>query len=530
MDSTVTDSTSEGDFSPAFAGTLKLRNGPGWNAKVQRAWAERPVEDRVRVLRRWRRGMSGRSDAFCVAIAGGWQRGEGRTPADVRVSEILPLLAACEYLERQAAKILKPQCLGWRGRPVWLWGVESEIRRVALGRVLVIGPANYPLFLPGVQVLQALTAGNSVTWKPGRGGRGVAKLFAEELDRAGLPRELLHLTEETDEAGREAVAQGADKVFFTGSAGAGRAVMRELAETATPSVMELSGCSAVVVLPRADLERVTLAIGFGMRLNGSATCMAPRRALVMGRTPARREALRRRLEKAMGAMEPVRLSDAVYAQLWELIDAAEAEGARVFGVRGAAVDGGGWMQAAVLLTEVKPAMRVAQADIFAPVLSMIDVATIGEMAAAQRACPYALSVSIFGEEQVARRLADRLIAGTVLVNDVIVPTADPRIPFGGRRGSGFGVTRGAEGLLEMTAVKTVLVRRGVSRRQYEETGEAHTRMFDGLILAGHAPTWGLRWQGLRQMVAAAMGMRKPASVDESKAQVQQEMQEQYDGE
>jgi acyl-CoA reductase-like NAD-dependent aldehyde dehydrogenase len=473
--------------------------------------------------------MSGRSDAFCAAIASGWRPGEGRTPADVRVSEILPLLAACEYLEKHAAKILKPRCLGWRGRPVWLWGVESEIRRVALGRVLVIGPSNYPLFLPGVQVLQALAAGNSVTWKPGRGGRAVAKLFAEELDRAGLPRELLHLTEETDEAGREAVAQGADKVFFTGSAGAGRAVMRELAETATPSVMELSGCSAVVVLPRADLDRVTAAIGFGMRLNGSATCMAPRRALVMGRTPARREALRRRLEKALGKMDPVRLSDTVYAQLWELIDAAEAEGAMVFGARGAQT-GDGWMQAPVLLTEVKPAMHIAQADIFAPVLSMIDVSTITEMASAQRACPYALSISIFGEEQVARRLADRLIAGTVLVNDVIVPTADPRIPFGGRRGSGFGVTRGAEGLLEMTAVKTVLVRRGVSRRQYEETGEAHTRMFDGLILAGHAPTWRLRWQGLGQMVAAAMGMRKPASADESKEQVQQEMQEQYDGE
>lgn len=523
------DSTTEGDLLPEQRARPWPIRSPGWQPKVQRAWAERSIEERLKVLRRWRHGMAGRSEDLCAAIGSAWQPGEGRTPADVRISEILPLLAACEYLEKNAAKVLRTRSLGWRGRPVWLWGVQSEIRRVALGRVLVIGPANYPLFLPGVQVLQALAAGNAVTWKPGRGGREVAKVFAGEMDRAGLPRELLHLTEETDEAGRNAVREGADKVFFTGSAAAGRAVMRELAETATPSVMELSGCAAVVVLPGAELGRVTEAIVFGMRLNGSATCMAPRRALVMGRSPARREALRRRLERALRKMEPMRLTSEVHGRLWEMVDEARREGAIVLGVRGVQGEDGGWMQSAVLLTEVKPAMRIAQTDLFAPVLSMIDVTNKGEIAAAQRMCPFGLSVSIFGEEQMARQLAGRMTAGTVVMNDVIVPTADPRIPFGGRRGSGFGVTRGAEGLLEMTAVKTVLTRRGNSRRQYEATGEAHNGMFEGLILAGHAGTWGRRWQGLKQIVMAARGLKPSAGSDEDRDEVGQEVREPYDG-
>ena len=104
-----------------------------------------------------------------------------------------------------------------------------------------------------------------------------------------------------------------------------------------------------------------------------------------------------------------------------------------------------------------------------------------------------------------------------MINDVIVPTADPRVPFGGRKASGFGVTRGAEGLLEMTAVRTVMVRRGRSVREYEPTGVAHTKMFDGVILAGHAGSWRQRWRGLKQMVGAAK-------------EIKPEKRERYDGE
>ena len=472
----------------------------GWAAKVQRAWAERPVAERVRVLTAWRHAVSSQTEVFCQAIAAG----PGRTDADVLVTEILPLLAACEFLEDEAERVLKPRKLGRKGRPFWVGKVQSEICRVALGRVLVIGPSNYPLFLPGVQVLQAIAAGNAVTWKPGRGGREVAKLFASTMTDAGMPRELLRLTEESDEAGAAAVTAGADKVFFTGSSESGRMVMGVLAETSTPCVMELSDSSAVIVLPKADLGRVVAALVFGMRLNGSATCMAPRRLLVMGSTTARREDLVRRLQVEFAAMPAVLLDSRVSALLKELVEEARAQGASVIGEVGEGdelgVDQG---QRPVLVVGATAEMRVAQTDLFAPVLSVIDVTDTGAIVAAQRTCPYALTVSIFGEETTARRLATRIRVGTVVINDLIAPTADPRVPFGGRRGSGFGVTRGAEGLLEMTAVKTVLVQRGASQRHYQATTEVHAKMFRGLILAGHAKTWMQRFFGVRQLLEAA---------------------------
>jgi len=101
-----------------------------------------------------------------------------------------------------------------------------------------------------------------------------------------------------------------------------------------------------------------------------------------------------------------------------------------------------------------------------------------------------------------------LNVGNVLINDIIVATADPRIPFGGRKESGYGATRGAEGLLEMTVAKVVTVQRSKSVRSYEVTGDQHRELFDGVILALHSQTIRQRGQGLAKAVGAAMRLRQ----------------------
>lgn len=117
--------------------------------------------------------------------------------------------------------------------------------------------------------------------------------------------------------------------------------------------------------------------------------------------------------------------------------------------------------------DADPHWPLLQADVFAPVLAVVPVRDMEEALALDELCPYALGASIFGPAETARRVAQRVRAGSVVVNDLIVPTADPRLPFGGRGRSGFGVTRGAEGLLEMTCVKTISLRRGRFRPHYE---------------------------------------------------------------
>lgn len=466
------------------------------SGEMQREWVARPVIERLRILKRARHLLSGRAEVLCAAIPSEL----ARTYADTMAAEILPLLEACKFLEREASRLLKIRRLGRRGLPFWLSGIDAEVHRVALGRVLVIGPGNYPLFLPGVQAMQALAAGNAVAWKPGLGGRGVAGLFADAMAEAGLPDGLLRVTEETVEAAEQEIAAGVDKVFFTGSAAVCRGLLRRLADTLTPCVMELSGCDAVAVLPSADMARVVKALVFGMRLNGSATCMAPRRLILVGLTPECREKFVEDLLAALVTLEGVRLTAGVARQLDGLLEAAIRDGAQVHGEREL-------QQRPLLVLNVLPEMAIAQADIFAPVLAVIETNDEADLLAAMDACPYALTAAIFGNEQRARELATKIVAGAVLVNDVIVPTADPRVPFGGRRQSGFGVTRGGEGLLEMTAVKVVSVRRGRFTRHLEATSESHAALFAGVIRASHGTKWKERWRGLRQAIAAGRKLR-----------------------
>ncbi len=419
------------------------------------------------------------------------------------VAEVLPLLEGCRFLERQATRILATRKLGRAGRPLWLSGVDSEIRRVPYGHILVIGPANYPLFLPGVQTLQALAAGNAVTWKPGRGGAPVARLCAQVLYDAGLPRDLLTVTDDTFEAGQQALDMLPDKVIFTGSGTTGRVLLRRLAETATPSVMELSGCDAVLVLPSADLDRTARALAFGMRLNGSATCMAPRRLILAGLSSQQRVALLNTLQQHFSAIPAVTLPESTTQQLTSLLDEAERLGAHILGHRSS-----GRTFQPLLVLNGRPEMSLTQVDVFAPVLTVLEAANLDEAVVLESASPLSLTTCLFtGEEAEARRLVSRLAAPTILINDLIAPTADPRLPFGGRRASGFGVTRGAEGLLEMTTVRVVTVRRNREIRHYDATDARHASLFAGLNAALHGGSLSDRWSGMQRIVAAARSLR-----------------------
>ena len=468
---------------------------------AQRDWAARPLSQRLRVLRRARRLLAGESaaiiDLFPSTLA--------RSRADSYAAEVLPLLDACRFLEREATHILAPRRLDGQGRPFWLGSVTGAVQRVPLGVVLIIGPGNYPLFLPGVQALQALAAGNAVVWKPGSGGRPLARHFAGILRRAGLPQDLLQVTDDSAATAIFALDARPDKVVFTGSSEAGRAVLLRAAENLIPVIAELSGCDACIVLPSADLRRVGDALEFAMRFNGSATCMAPRRLLLVGHG---HDAFLTSLRARFTATPAVELSWATRRQLASLIEEARQAGATVHGSPDSA------LTRPILVENAAPTMRLAQTDIMAPILTVIHFPDAQSLLAAEQSFPLGLTASIFGAEPEARSLAARLDVGTVLINDLIVPTADPRIPFGGRRGSGFGVTRGAEGLLEMTAVKTTLTRHGADTRHFEPTDARHEELFEGAVALSHG-TWALRLHGLRKILGAVRRLSKRKAAGES---------------
>jgi acyl-CoA reductase-like NAD-dependent aldehyde dehydrogenase len=314
------------------------------------------------------------------------------------------------------------------------------------------------------------------------------------LRDAGLPRGLLRVTSDSVEAGREALREGADKVVFTGSSAGGRAVLRELAETQTPAVMELSGTDAIVVLPSADLRRAAKAVAFGLRLNGSAVCMSPRRLFASAATLT---VLRPILQDELARVPAIALNENASLRLKGLLEAATQAGAQV---RGEFIPA---QQLPLLVDGAQVAMEITRTDMFAPVLCLIEVPSMMHVPEMYAASPFGLTAAIFGDELEASTLAASLRAGTVLINDVIVPTVDPRVAFGGRGASGYGVTRGPEGLLEMTALKMLLVRRGKSTRYMDPTNDEDAPLFEAAIRAMHHKSWRVRMASAGSLLKAA---------------------------
>lgn len=442
--------------------------------QVQPQWARVPLSDRLAVVRRFRQRLAETGLEIAATVATPQRRGTTET----MTAEVLPLLDACRFLERTASGLLAPRRLGSRRRPLWLAGSQVELRREPFGVVLVIGPSNYPILLPGVQAIQALVAGNAVVLKPGAGGGAAARRLATELESAGLPPGVLQVLGEERSAATAAIDAGVDKVVLTGAATTGRAVLEQLAQRATPAVMELSGCDPVLVLENADLDLATAALGFGLSLNSSFTCIAPRRVYVHRDL---REAFEERLIEVVRDIPATPLPPGAEENIADLIDRALAAGARL--IAGERPRAGS--MAPILLGDPPRGSEILAADIAAPVLSLITVGSSDEAVALAADCPYKLGAAIFGDTEEARALARQLPAGVVIINDLIVPTADPRVPFGGRGESGFGVTRGAEGLLEMTVLKSVIHRRDKFRPHYDPPRVGDDRLFAAYAHAVH---------------------------------------------
>lgn len=445
--------------------------------QAQAKWAKVSIRHRLAVVRRLRHLIAAHADDLARSV----QVSRGSPTAEALAGEVLPLADACRYLEREAENVLRSRRLGARNRPLWLTGVVAEVHREPYGVILIVGPSNYPLFLIGVQAIQALTAGNAVLIKPGLGGEPAVELFVRLCVSAGVPLGLCQALPEDPAAVEGVVNAGVDKVVLTGSASTGERVLAGLAPALVPATMELSGCDAAFVRPGADLDRVVRALRFALLWNSGATCIAPRRVFVRR---ALAEELEHRLVKA--------LTNVGRSRRWHrdpramsLVTDAVTKGARVI-VGGTRGDG------PIVLADARPDMPLLKSDFFAPVLAIVPVDSDEEALRAAATCPFALGAVVFDEERAARTFADQVRAGVIVVNDVIVPTADPRLPFGGRGRSGFGVTRGMEGLLEMSVPRVVAVRRGqaVHLDEPDFRDDVFVRLY---IRAAHGAGWSRRW-------------------------------------
>jgi acyl-CoA reductase-like NAD-dependent aldehyde dehydrogenase len=465
----------------------------------QHDWEIFSIRERLRPVRSFRQLIAEEANGLCDAVA----RDIGKPADEALAGELLPLAEACRFLERNAARLLRPRRVSTGQRPLWLWGQTDRVFRRPRGIVGIIGTWNYPIFLNGVQIIQALTAGNAVIWKPSELADSSAEVISALLTRAGYPQELVHVLPATREAGEELANADIDHVIFTGSSRTGRKLAETLGRRLVSSTMELSGCDAMFVLDDADVNLAAQAAWFSATANRGQTCISSRRAFVHHSVYRPfTEALKPFVESAPPM--PLALESQVQ-QAERLIQDAVAEGAAAMAADEPATDPMACRP--VVVTDARPEMAVCQEASFAPIIAVVPFDSVEDAVEMDSSCTYGLGASIFTASPAkANELARRLRVGMVAVNDVIAPTAHPATPFGGRRESGWGVTQGAEGLLEMTVPQVVSRKAGKFRPHYQTAlGKPFLSAegFQAMLQWGHAATLGQRLAGLRRLIRAA---------------------------
>ena len=401
-------------------------------AKAQPAWAATPIKERVQVLFRYRTLLERHIDELTALVT----EENGKIASEAR-AEILKSIELTEFacsLPQIATGIVLEVSRG----------VECRVERFPVGIVACITPFNFPNMVPNWTLPNALALGNCVILKPSElvplSSIRIAELFKE----AGLPAGVLQVVH----GGREAVEAICDHpdiagVTFVGSTKVAQIVYRRASQHLKRCLALGGAKNHLIVMPDADREMAATNIVASMSGCAGQRCMA---ASVMVAVSATDHVIARMVEIAK-AMTPGKdfgpvISAASKARIIGYIDEAERAGATVL------VDGrttvvagreGGYYLGPTIIDHVTAEMKIAQEEVFGPVLSIVRAKDVDEALAVERASPYGNAASVFTESGgVARYVMERASAGMVGVN-VGVPV--PREPFsvGGWNDSKFGV-------------------------------------------------------------------------------------------
>jgi aldehyde dehydrogenase (NAD+) len=339
---------------------------------------------------------------------------------------------------------------GWADKLDWAGLGPAPKPLGVAGQVI---PWNFPLLMLAWKVAPALACGNTVVLKPAETTPLTALLFAELCQQADLPPGVINIVTGAGETGAAIVGhEDVDKVAFTGSTEVGKAIQRQLAGTGRRLTLELGGKAANVVFDDAPIDQAVEGIVSGIFFNQGHVCCAGSRLLVQ-------ESVHDLVvDKLQQRLQTLRLGDPLdkntdigainsaeqLERITTLVDAGETEGATRWESSCELPTTGYWFRPTVF-TGVGQSSRIAQEEIFGPVLTVLTFRTPDEAVAKANNTPYGLSAGVWTEKgSRILWMADRLRAGVVWANTF--NRFDPTSPFGGYKESGFGREGGRHGL------------------------------------------------------------------------------------
>lgn len=435
------------------------------------ALADAAIEEKLalaeRAFSRWRRtGVAERAAPMLRAaeLVEGEKERLGRVMTEEMGKTLVSAIAeaekcarACRFYAEHAERLLADE-------PVETEAEDSYVRYLPLGPVLAVMPWNFPLWQVFRFVAPSLMAGNVGLLKHASNVPRCALAIEDVLRRAGFPEGVF----QTLLIGASAVPRvlrdrRVVAATLTGSEAAGASVASIAGETIKPTVLELGGSDAFIVMPSADLDRAAEVAVASRTLNNGQSCINAKRFVVhravydafLERVVARFEALR--IGDPMEAateIGPLALASVRSDVVAQVEDAVRAGARRVTGAR--AIEGEGFWFRPGILDGIPASARVHQEEVFGPVALVFRADDLDAAISVANDSPFGLGSSVWTNDPAEqRRFVDELEAGQTFVNAMVA--SDPRVPFGGVKQSGYGRELGVQGIRAFVNAKTVWV-------------------------------------------------------------------------
>jgi acyl-CoA reductase-like NAD-dependent aldehyde dehydrogenase len=429
--------------------------------RAQQAWSQLSYRARAEFILRAREIVLAKVDEIASLVS----RETGKPPAEAMSMEIVPTLDLMHYFAHNTERLLMRQKIDIGQYD--LMGRSSYLVYKPLGVVGIISPWNFPWATPLDEVVMALMAGNAVVLKPSELTPFTALEIGKAFREARLPEGLLEIATGDGTTGAALVDAGVDKIMFTGSVATGRRVAEAAARHLTPVVLELGGKDPMIVLDDANLPNAARAAVWGGFCNAGQACASIERLyvhesvaqeftkLVVDETQKLRQGPPAETQVDVGAMTNERQLRIVEAHIRDAVE----RGAHIE-TGGHGFDGAGWFHEPTIVTNVDHSMEIMRDETFGPVLPIMTFRNDDEAVRLANDSVYGLTAAVFtGDIARGRRLAERIDAGTVMVNEVVYTHAIAQTPWGGVKQSGYGRTHGRLGLLELVTAQHIHLNR-----------------------------------------------------------------------
>jgi acyl-CoA reductase-like NAD-dependent aldehyde dehydrogenase len=429
--------------------------------RAQPGWQALGFDGRAKVLRRMQKWVLDNSDRFLDTLVSE----TGKTREDAALAELGYAASAFGFWAKNARKYLADVKV--RTSSPFLLGRKLLVRYEPVGLVGVIGPWNYPFTNTVGDAIPALAAGDAVIIKPSSVTPLTSLLIEEGLRACGIPEHVFQVLIARGPLGSELV-DVVDFIMFTGSTETGKQVMQRAARTLTPVSLELGGKDPMIVLADADLERSANAAVFWSMQNGGQTCISVERVYVeepiydrfLALVSEQTRALRQGPPGGFGSVDVGSFINPPQAEIVQAhVTDAVQKGARVLagGHRG---QGGAAFFEPTVLAGVDHSMQCMREETFGPTLPIMKVADAEEAIRLANDTPYGLQASVFTKDIAkGERVARRLEAGAVVVNDCNANYLALEAPMGGWKDSGLGTRHGPDGIRKYARRQTILLTR-----------------------------------------------------------------------